>query len=57
MRLAHFIPTEDPHDSSRAEVIHKLEEFCSRGCYSSIGTANSPFMTDTWDVQSLSYIC
>ncbi|CAI7577905.1 unnamed protein product [Penicillium discolor] len=57
MRLAHFIPTEDPHDSTRAEVIHKLEEFCSRGCYSSIGTANSPFMTDTRDVQSLWYIC
>ncbi|CRL27491.1 unnamed protein product [Penicillium camemberti] len=36
MRLAHFIPTKDLGDSTRAEVIHKLEAFCSRGCYSSI---------------------
>ncbi|KAJ5212970.1 hypothetical protein N7449_000139 [Penicillium cf. viridicatum] len=27
MRLAHFIPREDPRDSTRAEVIHKLEAF------------------------------
>ncbi|KAJ5606782.1 hypothetical protein N7537_003401 [Penicillium hordei] len=36
MRLAHFIPGEDPRDSTRAEVIHKLEAFRSRGSYSSI---------------------
>lgn len=47
MRLARFIPTEDPCDSTRADVIHILEAFCSRGCYSSIGTANSSFMTGT----------
>lgn len=41
-RLAHFIPTEDPCDSTRAEVIHKLEAFSSRRCYSYIGTVNSP---------------
>lgn len=57
MRLAHFIPTQDPCDSTRAEIIHKLEAFCSRGCYSSRGMATSPFMTDTSDVQSLSYVC
>lgn len=57
MRLAHFIPREDLRDSTRAEVIHKLEAFCSRGCYSSIGTPDSPFMSDIWDVQTLSYIC
>ncbi|KAJ5969994.1 hypothetical protein N7501_006242 [Penicillium viridicatum] len=36
MRLAHLIPTQDPCDSTRAEIIHKLEAFCSRGCYSFI---------------------
>ncbi|KAJ5927598.1 hypothetical protein N7516_009371 [Penicillium verrucosum] len=49
MRLAHFIPTEDLCDSTRADVIHILEAFCSRGCYSSIATANSPFMTGSAD--------
>ncbi|KAJ5431819.1 hypothetical protein N7445_008317 [Penicillium cf. griseofulvum] len=36
MRLARFIPGEDPQDRTRADVIQNLEIFCSRECYSSI---------------------
>ncbi|KAJ5457291.1 hypothetical protein N7530_012565 [Penicillium desertorum] len=37
MRLAQFIPGEDPCYRNRTEAIQNLEAFCSRGCYSSIG--------------------
>jgi hypothetical protein len=38
MRLARFIPGEDPRDQTRADVIQNLEMFCSRECYSSMST-------------------
>lgn len=37
MRLAQFIPGEYPPGKERSEVIQKLEEFCLRECYRSIG--------------------
>ena len=51
VRLAQFIPGEDPCDRTRAEAIQDLEAFCSHGCYSSISTCNVPY------VQPLSNIC